>query len=81
MKTLSQDTPNSNLVTECLDCGLIFSARVVITAKGNNAGNTLYAHTVSPSKKLCIYLVGAEINIAATPINSPVNKTLKYFTG
>lgn len=80
INTLSQEIPNNVFVIERFDRGATFNVRVVSTVKGKSAGNTLYAHTVSPSKKLCIYFVGADINTAATPTNSSVNNTLRYFT-
>lgn len=79
-KTLSQSTPKSSLVAECLLVRCSFNVRVVNTINGNNAGSTLYAHTVIPSTKLCIYFVGAEINMTAVVANSSVDVARKYFT-
>lgn len=78
--TRSQEMPNSALVNERLLLGTILNVRVESTAKGNSAGNTLYAHTVRPSKKLCMYFDGADMNTATTATNSSVIVTRKNFT-
>ena len=54
--------------------------RVVITIKGNNAGKTLYAQIVIPSKKLRIYFAGAEMNTATIQIDKAVVVHFKCFT-
>ena len=72
--------PNRVFVTERSLLGAILKVRVESTAKGNRAGKTLYAQTVSPSKKLCIYFDGAEINTPTIAANSSVTNTRKNFT-
>ncbi len=64
----SQSILNKNSVSEYLNFECDFKVRVVITIKGNNAGKTLYAQIVIPSKKLRIYFAGAEINTATIQI-------------
>ena len=76
----SQEMPNSAFVKDSLLLGVILKVRVVSTAKGNSAGKTLNAHTVSPSKKLCMYFAGAEIKTATIATNSSVTNTRKNFT-
>lgn len=50
------------------------------TAKGKRAGKTFSAHTVSPSKKLCMKVDGADKNVAATVMKSRVMAIFRYFT-
>lgn len=79
-KTLSQLIPNNNLESERFRGGCTFRVSVVSTIKGNSAGNTLNAHIVMPSTKLCMYFVGAVIKINTVAVNSSVDSKRKCFT-
>ena len=76
----SHAIPNNFSVTENLIFGFNFNAIVVSTVNGNSAGSTLYAHTVNPSKKLCIYLLGADMKTPMIAAISSVIVARIYFT-
>lgn len=72
--------PNKNFVSECFPRGKNFVASGASTAKGKSDGNTFNAQTVTPSKKLCMYIFGALKNTAKVAANSIVTGILAYFT-